>query len=243
WPIFHYLPTYAHYDYQNWQMYKHVNQKFADVVLQHMEPDDTIWIQDYQLLLLPGLIRKAVPEATIGFFLHIPFPSQELFRLIPWRKEILYGMLGADMLGFHTFDDVRHFLSSASRLLPLRANANMISVDDRTVVAEPFPMGIDSRNFSALSENLRVKTQLRKLKENYGGQKVILSIDRLDYSKGIIPRLEAYELLLREHPEYREKITLYMVVVPSRDNVPQYRELKNEIDRLVGNINAQYRTF
>src|SRR5690606_39487001 len=109
-----------------------------------------------------------------------------------------------------TFDDVRHFLSSASRLLPLRTNANMISIDDRTVVAEPFPMGIDSKKFSALSEDLGVKAHLKKLRENYSGQKLILSIDRLDYSKGIIPRLEAYELLLREHPEYREKITLYM---------------------------------
>ncbi|SEN24442.1 trehalose 6-phosphate synthase /trehalose 6-phosphatase [bacterium A37T11] len=243
WPVFHYLSTYARYDYDNWLMYKMVNKKFAEVVLTYLEPDDTLWIQDYQLLLLAGLIRQVQPDATIGFFQHIPFPSQELFRLIPWRKELLNGMLGADLLGFHTFDDVRHFVSSAARLLPVQTNANMIKMDDRTVLAEPFPMGIDCQKFSALSENLRVKTLAQQIKDNYRNQKIILSIDRLDYSKGIIQRLEAYELLLRENPAYREKMILYMVVVPSRDNVPQYRDLKDEIDRLVGNINAQYRTF
>lgn len=243
WPIFHYLSTYAVYDDQNWLVYKSVNEKFRDIVVQHLEPGDVVWIHDYQLLLLPGMIREARPDVSIAFFQHIPFPSQELFRLIPWREEILKGMLGADMVGFHTFDDSRHFISSCTHLLSVHNTANMLRVGDRVVIAEPFPMGIDSEKFAKLSASAKVKKHIRHLKEGFRQQKLILSIDRLDYSKGIIQRLKAFSCFLEKYPEYIEKITFYMIVVPSRDNVPQYRELKNEIDRLVGNINAKYRTF
>ncbi|MGK6352623.1 bifunctional alpha,alpha-trehalose-phosphate synthase (UDP-forming)/trehalose-phosphatase [Parapedobacter sp. DT-150] len=243
WPIFHYIPSYANYDLANWETYVRVNEKFCDIVLQHAGPHDTIWIQDYQLLLLPGLLRNALPDAAIGFFQHIPFPSQELFRLIPWRKELLYGMLGADLLGFHTFDDVRHFISSATRLTTTSNNSNRLEVDGRTIFAEPYPMGIDSKRFSALSAEEAVVKRVAELKSTFAGQKIVLSIDRLDYSKGILQRLAAFELFLLENPAYHKKVTLYMVVVPSRDTVPQYRELKDRIDRLVGHINAQYGAY
>lgn len=243
WPVFHYLSTYAVYDEQNWLMYKKVNEKFRDVVLQHMEPGDTLWIHDYQLLLLAGMVRESLPDTSIAFFQHIPFPSQELFKLIPWRDEILKGMLGADLIGFHTFDDARHFISSCAYILQTHATANTLRVGERLVVAEPFPMGIDSAKFARLAGSAKVKRRVSHLRDNFKEQKLILSIDRLDYSKGIIQRLEAFSSFLDKHPEYIEKITFYMIVVPSRDNVTQYRELKNEIDRLVGNINAKYRTF
>lgn len=243
WPIFHYTPSYANYDRTNWETYVRVNEKFRDLVLQYAEPEDTIWVHDYQLLLLPGMIREALPDAAIGFFLHIPFPSQELFRLIPWRKELLYGMLGADLLGFHTFDDVRHFVSSATRLTATNNNSNRLEVDGRTIFAEPFPMGIDARRFAELSGEAEVRQRVEELKHSFGGRRIILSIDRLDYSKGILQRLEAFELFLRETPGFHRQVTLYMVVVPSRDKVPQYRELKDQIDRLVGHINAQYGTY
>lgn len=243
WPIFHYISTYANYDINNWETYKRVNERFRDAVLEHAEANDTIWIHDYQLLLLPGLIRQALPDATIAFFQHIPFPSQELFRLIPWRSELLGGMLGADLLGFHTFDDVRHFVSSATRLSPIHSRFNRLEVDGRAVFAEPYPMGIDSEKFARLSVDEGVLKRVRELKQNFDGQKIILCIDRLDYSKGIIQRLNAFELLFSEHPEYLKKITLYMVVVPSRDTVPEYRRLKEHIDQLVGNINGRYGTF
>lgn len=240
WPVFHYIANYANYDLHNWETYKRVNERFRDIVLQHAQPDDVIWIHDYQLLLLPGMLRKALPEATIGFFQHIPFPSQELFRLIPWRTEILDGMLGADLLGFHTFDDVRHFISSATRLTEATNNALRLEVDGRGIFVEPFPMGIDANRFAELSTSIAVAEHIARLKETFGDQKIVISIDRLDYSKGILQRLEAFELLLRERPDLHKKVTLYMVVVPSRDTVPQYRELKDQIDRLVGNINAQF---
>lgn len=243
WPIFHYISTYANYDIHNWETYNKVNERFRDVILEHAGPKDTIWIHDYQLLLLPGLVRQALPDATIAYFQHIPFPSQELFRFIPWRGELLAGMLGADLLGFHTFDDVRHFVSSATRLSPIHSRSNRLEVDGRAVFAEPYPMGIDSHKFAKLSNDERVCQRVEQLKQNFEGQKIILCIDRLDYSKGILQRLHAFELLLSEHPEYYKKITLYMVVVPSRDTVPEYRRLKEQIDQLVGNINGQYGTF
>ncbi|MFC6103640.1 bifunctional alpha,alpha-trehalose-phosphate synthase (UDP-forming)/trehalose-phosphatase [Olivibacter domesticus] len=243
WPIFHYLSTYANYDYQNWLSYVQVNQKFADAILSSLEPGDTVWVHDYQLLLVPGLVRLKQPEVSIAFFNHIPFPSQELFRLIPWRKELLLGMLGADLIGFHTFDDVRHFLSAATHLLSIHTDANRLRVENRIVLAEPFPMGMDSDKFSKLGANPEVIEHINSFRQNFEGKRIILSIDRLDYSKGIIQRLNAFELLLEKNSEYIEKIILYMIVVPSRDTVPQYKLLKDEIDRLVGNINARFRTF
>ena len=244
WPVFHYYASsYASYSQSNWDYYKLVNEKFKDAVLKVAEPGDTIWIHDYQLLLLPALIRSALPDISIGFFLHIPFPSHEMFRLIPWRSELLEGMMGADLIGFHTFDDVRHFLSAVTRVLPVTSSANIISSNDRSIVVESFPMGIDERKYATLPKQKEVIEQINQIKESFKHTRLILSIDRLDYSKGILQRLEAYELLLNTHPEYINNITLYMIVVPSRDTVPQYQHLHDEIDKKVGSINAIYRTM
>ena len=244
WPIFHYYAsTYVNYKQSNWDFYQSVNQKFRDAILDVAEPGDTIWIHDYQLLLLPGMIRAKNADLTVGFFLHIPFPSYELFRLIPWRAELLEGMLGADLVGFHTYDDVQHFMNAAIRILPINSNSNILTVDDRPVVAEAFPMGIDYNKYSSLTNDDAVLEQIELLKENFSNSRIILSVDRLDYSKGILQRLAAFELLLELYPEYIGKVVLYMVVVPSRDTVPQYKELKDHIDKKVGNINASYRTM
>ncbi|KAA2238579.1 bifunctional alpha,alpha-trehalose-phosphate synthase (UDP-forming)/trehalose-phosphatase [Chitinophaga agrisoli] len=243
WPVFHYMAVYARYEQSHWDCYYRVNEKFRDIILETAEPGDVIWIHDYQLLLLPGMIRAAMPDISIGFFLHIPFPSFELFRLIPWRAELLEGMLGADLLGFHTFDDSRHFINAVTRLLPINASANVLMVNDRAVIAETFPMGIDYDRYASMGNNHEVQEQLKQLKDNFQGIDMILTIDRLDYSKGILQRLEAYELFLQLHPEYAEKVVLYMIVVPSRDNVQQYKDLRDEIDKLVGGINARFRTI
>lgn len=243
WPIFHYHPTYARYEQTYWDSYVEVNKKFRDAVLEIAEPNDTIWIHDYQLLLLPGLIRAVLPDITIGFFQHIPFPTSELFRLIPWRGEILENMLGADLLGFHTFDDARHFTSSVTRLLPLQWLSNVLTYNDRQIVVESFPMGIDDKKFERLTSEQNVLDNIADLKQTFGDNKIILSIDRLDYSKGILQRLQAFNLLLQNNPEYIEHVILYMIVVPSRDNVTHYKELRDEIDKLVGNINACFRTL
>ncbi len=244
WPIFHYYTsTYSVYKESNWDYYNIVNEKFKDAILAIAEPGDVIWIHDYQLMLLPQLVRKAMPDVSIGFFLHIPFPSHEMFRLIPWRKELLEGMLGADLIGFHTFDDVRHFLGATTRILPVTSSANVITCGDRSIVVESFPMGIDDKKYASLPLEKEVIEQVAVIKETFNGLKLIISIDRLDYSKGILQRLQAFEQLLQLHPEYCGKITLHMIVVPSRDTVPQYAHLRDEIDKRVGNINGLYRNM
>lgn len=244
WPVFHYYAsTYAHYHRVNWETYRAVNQKFCDEVLKVVNSGDVIWVHDYQLLLLPQLIRDVQPDVSIGFFLHIPFPSHEMFRLIPWRKELLQGIIGADLIGFHTFDDARHFLSAVTRILPVQASANVIISGERHIVAESFPMGIDDKKYNDLAHQANVEEQAAHICNTFANQKLVLSIDRLDYSKGILQRLQAFELLLETHPEWIGKITLYMIVVPSRDQVPQYRELRDNIDRRVGGINARYRSI
>lgn len=244
WPIFHYYAsTHANYKQSNWDYYKKVNKKFCEALAHYAKPDDVIWIHDYQLLLLPELIRAIYPNISIGFFLHIPFPSVELFRLLPWRNELLNGMLGADLLGFHTFNDVRHFLESATQFLPVTSSANTITLDDRILIAEPFPMGIDSEKYNSLPSQDGVKKNLEELVRVSQNRRTILCIDRLDYSKGIPQRLQAFERLLIKHPEYIGKVVLHMIVVPSRDKVAQYKELKKLIDRKVGEINSRHRTI
>lgn len=246
WPVFHYLVTYARFEQVYWDSYVSVNEKFATATQTIFSEGDKIWIQDYQLLCLPALLREHLRErlsdTTIGFFQHIPFPSFEIFRLIPWRDKLIDGMLGADLIGFHTYDDVRHFLSAASRLMAVNFSSNIISLDDRQIIVEPFPMGIDYDKFEKLPLQRQVIAEIDNLKNEKQGR-VILSIDRLDYSKGILERIKAFELLLQLHPKFIGEISLFMIVVPSRDTVPQYKELKEKIDQLVGNINAKYRTL
>ena len=244
WPVFHYyISTYTVYKKSNWEYYRAVNEKFKDEIIKTAEPGDIIWIHDYQLLLLPALVRKELPDVSIGFFLHIPFPSHEMFRLIPWRYELLEGMLGADLIGLHTFDDVRHFISAATRVLPVTTSSNVITSGERLIVTEAFPIGIDDNKYALLPKQKDVIQQIEQVKETFKDTKLILSIDRLDYSKGILQRLQAFELLLHDHPEYIGKVALQMIVVPSRDSVPQYAHLRDEIDKRVGNINSIYRNM
>ena len=249
WPLFHYFNQFVKYEEDHWQAYKQVNQKFADVIAENMEGVDKIWIHDYHLLLLPQMIKERFPEVTIGFFLHIPFPSYELFRILPWRIEIIKGMLGADLLGFHTFDYERHFMSSVRRLLGYDININEISLPQRIVKVDNFPMGIDYEKFNnaaldSQKRSVRDKSEVRKELERhyllYPETKFILSIDRLDYTKGIINRLEAFEYFLEHYPDYCEKVTLVLLSVPSRVGVEQYQKMKSEVDEIVGRINGKY---
>ncbi|MBF9221252.1 bifunctional alpha,alpha-trehalose-phosphate synthase (UDP-forming)/trehalose-phosphatase [Hymenobacter ruricola] len=243
WPTFHYFGQLALFDDDLWQAYVAVNEKFCQAVLAQAGPDDTIWVHDYQLLLLPEMLRQARPEATIGFFLHIPFPSYELIRVLPWRAELLRGLLGADLIGFHTFGYMRHFLSAVSQLLGLSSQHGQIETPTRTVLVDAFPMGIDYRRYADAAASEAAAAHVRAYREGLKDVRVILSIDRLDYTKGIAQRLRAFALLLERYPEWRGQVSLLMVVVPSRDQVAQYQELKVEIDELVGRINAQYRSI
>jgi trehalose 6-phosphate synthase/phosphatase len=243
WPTFHYFSEFATYEQSHWESYVEVNEKFCAAVLAEAGPEDTIWVHDYQLLLLPEMLRKARPEAAIGFFLHIPFPSQELIRALPWRSELLRGMLGADLIGFHTFGYLRHFLSAVSHLLGLSAQNGQIDTPTRSVRVDAFPMGIDYQRYAEAAASAATKTHMEEYREALRDTRIILSIDRLDYTKGIAQRLRAFDLLLQRYPEWRGQVSLVMLVVPSRDQVAQYAALKEEIDNLVGRINSQYRTI
>ena len=249
WPLFHYFSQFVEYEEEQWNAYKEVNQKFADIIAENMEGVDKIWIHDYHLLLLPQMIKERFPDVTIGFFLHIPFPSYEVFRILPWRTEIINGMLGADLLGFHTFDYERHFMSSVRRLLGYDIQINEISLPRRIVKVDNFPMGIDYEKFNSAAlasqkKSVRDKSEVRKELERYyllyPETKFILSIDRLDYSKGLINRLEAFEYFLQEYPQYRDKVTLVLLAVPSRVGVEQYQQMKSEVDEIVGRVNGKY---
>ncbi|RZK24037.1 MAG: bifunctional alpha,alpha-trehalose-phosphate synthase (UDP-forming)/trehalose-phosphatase [Hymenobacter sp.] len=243
WPTFHYFSELATYEQTHWDAYVAVNQKFCDAVLAEAGPEDTIWVHDYQLLLLPEMLRQARPEASIGFFLHIPFPSQELIRVLPWREQLLRGILGADLIGFHTFGYMRHFLSAVSHLLGFPAQNGQIETPTRSVRVDAFPMGIDYKRYAEVAASQATAAHMAEYRAALRDTRVILSIDRLDYTKGIAQRLRAFDLLLQRHPEWCGQVSLIMLVVPSRDQVAQYADLKVEIDELVGRINAQYRTI
>lgn len=251
WPLFHYFLEYTEFEKEAWESYKRVNEKFAKVVIDQIDDGDKVWIHDYQLLLLPQLIKAAKPDVPIGFFLHIPFPSYEIFRTFPKRKEILEGMLGSDLIGFHTYDYERHFLSSVKRIANEEVKFNKVNHDNRIIKVDSFPMGIDYKKFeNAAKDNQkqssRQRTEVqRRLDEHFkesDSAKMVLSIDRLDYTKGIPNRIRAFEYFLNKYPEYKEKIRLIMLAVPSRSQVPQYQKLKRETDELVGRINGQFST-
>ena len=240
WPLFHYYPSYTVYSKDLWEAYERINRVFADAVAEVAEPDDIIWIHDYHLMLLPRLIRERLPRATVGFFLHIPFPSFEMFRLLPWRSQILNGLLGADLVGFHTYDYAQHFLNSVHRLLGYEDTMGQIISTDRIIKADVFPMGIDYEEYASYARDWRVQREIGRLRGKLGDCRIILSIDRMDYTKGIPQRLEAFGLFLERNPQYKEKLILFLVVVPSRTKVEQYAVLKKQIDELVGAINGKY---
>ncbi len=249
WPLFHYFSQYVDHTREFWESYVEVNRRFADKTLEVVEDGDFVWVHDYQLMLVPRMIKEERPNITIGYFLHIPFPSYEVFRILPWRNELLNGLLGADLIGFHTYDYERHFLSSVRRLFGHDITFNQINVDERIVVADAFPMGIDYDKFhdaalKTVEKPEQEKSEVHRSLEQYFSMvpdgKLLLSIDRLDYSKGIPHRLRAFERFLEKYPQYQNKVTLVMLSVPSRDSVPQYQQLKSEVDELVGRINGLY---
>ncbi|MCF8227559.1 MAG: bifunctional alpha,alpha-trehalose-phosphate synthase (UDP-forming)/trehalose-phosphatase [Bacteroidales bacterium] len=252
WPLFHYFPQYTEYREDMWQSYEKVNKIFAKALLKEIREDDIVWIHDYHLFLLPQLIREKFPQISIGFFLHIPFPSYEVFRLLPWRIQILEGILGADLIGFHTYDYQRHFLSATRRLLGYDAHLNQISVEHRDVKIDAFPMGIDYDRFHDMAMQVsknsekrrsRIKKTVMDATGKQSERKLILSMDRLDYSKGIPARLQAFERFLERNKRYHEKVSMFLLAVPSRTNVDQYRELKSTVDEMVGRINGNFGTI
>jgi len=243
WPLCHYFYSYIHYESIYWDAYKQANEIFCQISTLHIKPGDIVWVQDYQLLLLPQLLRDSISNISIGYFHHIPFPSYELFRVLPERAELLNGLLGADLIAFHTHDYMRHFVSAAERVLDLRFKLDQVQLDNRTVFVDAFPMGINYQLYYDAILQPEVQEKALELKKMYGSHKLMLSVDRLDYSKGILHRIEGFSLFLEHNPEYKEKISLAMIIVPSRDNVKSYADLKSKIDKMIGAINGKYSTI
>jgi len=242
WPLFHYLLDRLPLGATSWSTYETVNRRFADAAIARYRPGDLIWVHDYQLMLVPEMIRRQLPDARIGFFLHIPFPSAEVFRILPWRRQILSGLLGADLLGFHTFSYQQHFAAAVSELTGAEPDEDGVWLEDRRVRFGVFPMGIDAQSFTSLAASPAVDAAAAELKVQAGRRAILLGVDRLDYTKGIPRRLLAFESLLQDEA-LRDRIRLVQVAVPSREAVPSYQEYRSEVDEMIGRINGTYGTI
>ena len=238
WPLFHYLIDRVPVDATGWDAYRQVNRTFADTIVRQYRPGDVIWVHDYQLMLVPAMVRKQLPAARIGFFLHIPFPSSEVFRTLPWRREVLEGLLGADLIGFHTFSYLRHFVASLLHVDGLEADIDRVRIGDRHVRLGCFPMGIDAASFVADASDPEVIATADKIRRDAGGRRILLGVDRLDYTKGIPRRLTSIERLLTREPELRDEIRYIQIAVPSRGEVDSYQRFRRLVEEAVGRING-----
>jgi len=242
WPLFHYFSTLTRYEEEYWREYQNVNRVFGEAVVKALQPDDLLWIHDYHLMLLPKLVREKFPEMPIGFFLHIPFPSWEIFRMLPraWREEIIEGLLGSSLIGFHTHDYVRYFLTSVLRTAGYEHQLGSLTLRDRVVKVDTFPMGVEFDKFSEAAGSGETELRVAELREKCVGQKVIFSVDRLDYTKGLINRLCGYELFLKNNPQWHGKVVFIISVAPSRIGVDSYQAMKLELEQTVGRIVGDY---
>jgi trehalose 6-phosphate synthase/phosphatase len=237
WPLFHSFPERSRFNRREWQTYGQVNERFAVVASEAASESDVIWVHDYHLLLSPTPLRRLAPEARIAFFLHIPFPPYDLFRLLPWDREILRGLLDCDLVAFHVTGYAQNFLDCVERRLGARVDRENFLVEhgNRTVQVSAFPIGVDAEAFEKRARSAGPAREVQT-------ERVVLGVDRLDYTKGIPDRIRAFERLLELHPEHREKIVLLQIAVPSRSQVTEYRALKREIDELVGRVNGRFAT-
>lgn len=238
WPLFHYLVDRVPVEATGWEAYRHVNERFARAVIAAYRPGDIIWVHDYQLMLVPSLLREQLPDARIGFFLHVPFPTSEVFRILPWRREILHGLLGADLLGFHTFAYLRHFAASLVHVDGIETDIDRVRVGSHTVRLGVFPMSVDSEAFEALAKDPKVIEEAETIRREAGGRRILLGVDRLDYTKGIPRRMLAVERLITQQPELRDTVRYIQIAVPSRDKVESYQMFRRQVEEAVGRING-----
>lgn len=245
WPLFHDLQSRCNFVPEYWTVYSAVTQRFADIVASNIRPDDFIWVQDYHLIGLGRNLRDRGIGNASGFFLHIPFPPPDIFCKLPWRKDVLESLTCYDVVGFQTPHDLENFSDCLRKLLPAtrqrRAGKMLhISREGRSCKFGAFPIGIDYGEFASAAATPEVAQRTRHLREHLEGRQVLLGVDRLDYTKGVPFRLKAFRLALQRCPELHRAITLLQVIVPSREDVPEYQDLKAEIDRLVTQINGEF---
>ena len=242
WPVSHYLIQHLELNESFIDTYRQVNQRFAEAVLEETTgaDDEVIWIQDYHQMLSPRHIRDERPDATIGHFWHIPWPAMEVFRILPWSRELLHGMLGCDLIGFHVQEYVDNFIESAEVLLGADVDGNVIHHDGRTTRVEAHPIGIDVERFKDMAFDTEIEKKAQDFRERLGTENVVIGIDRLDYTKGIHSRMLAFEQFLEENPEYHGKVSFFQIATPSRSKLESYQQIRREVDEVVGRINGRF---
>ncbi len=241
WPLYHDAIRQPIYRRRWWNPYREVNQRFAELAAEVAPKKATVWIQDYQLQLVPKMLRTIRPDVRIGFFLHIPFPPTELFAQLPWRRAILEGLLGADVVGFQTRTGAQNFQAVARRYTQARGTGQVLRVENRQVLASAFPISIDYQRFNDMAKTESVMRRMQDIRKRVGhDRKIILGVDRLDYTKGIDIRIRAFEELLASGRWSPQECVLVQVAVPSREVVDEYVEVRRRIDELVGKVNGQY---
>ena len=241
WPLYHQAVQAPEYDRAWWRRYVAVNERFAARTADVAARDAVVWVHDYHLQLVPAMLRRHRPDVRIGFFLHIPFPPEELFARLPWRREVLEGILGADVIGFQTLRDARNFARVADRRTPARVAGRQARIAGRTARVDAYPISIDTRRYEALARRPEILQEAAAIQERLGpGRTMLLGVDRLDYTKGIDMRLEAFLQFLERHPEARRTTVFVQVAVPSRERIAEYRAMRSRVEELVGQINGQY---
>ena len=242
WPLSHYLIQHLELNRDFIDTYRSVNQRFAEAVLEETDggEDEVIWIQDYHQMISPGVIRKERPEATIGHFWHIPWPAMEVFRILPWARELLRGMLGCDLIGFHVEEYVDNFIESAEVLLGAEVDGNVIRYNGHETRAEAHPIGIEVDRFKEMAHDPSIEEEAQTFRERMGTDNIVIGIDRLDYTKGIHSRMLAFEKFLEENPEYHGNVSFFQIATPSRTELESYQKIRREVDEVVGRINGRF---
>ncbi len=247
WPLYHDVIAVPEYHRTWWVRYEQINRKFAQAVAKHAQTGATVWVHDYQLQLVPAMLRSMRSDLTIGFFLHIPFPATRIFAQLPWRRQIIHGLLGADVVGFQTVPDAESFRVAADIYAKAPAHGNLVMVPERkgtrAVLAQEFPISIDAKSFAKMAANPDVQKRAIEIKDELGGRQIVLGVDRLDYTKGIRHRIKAYGELLAEDEIDPSKTVLVQVATPSREKVDAYQELRSQVEVKVSRINGDYGTL
>lgn len=242
WPLFHSFTSRLHFETDEWEGYIEANQRYCSAVLEEYQSGDRIWVHDYHLMLLPGMLREKLPEAPIGFFLHIPFPASDIFAILPRGEELLHGLFGADLIAFHTHLHLQHFRMALRRQVGIESSVDRLELENRQIRLQALPIGIAPKDFLDHLGKPETEEHLEKLNEQYSGRKLIVAVDRLDYTKGIPHRLLTFRRMLQTNPELREKVVLLQVAVPSRENIGSYQNLRSEVHELISNINGEFGT-
>ncbi len=242
WPLLHDRIDRVRLQVDGWRAYQAVNEQFADVIARSLQPGDIVWIHDYQLMLVPAMLRDRGIDNPIGFFLHVPFPAAETFRYLPQREQILQGILASDVVAFQSHEYASHFREASTRLVGARMHGAKLRFGARQVDVAALPIGIDAQEMRQMAESRDARQEQASLQTTYAGRHIVLGVDRFDYTKGLVEKLQAFELLLERYPRWRQRAVLVQVAAPSRMGVDEYQQLKREVDELVGRINGRYGT-